>query len=160
MLAMDVDGVLTDGSIMLDDDGREIKRFNVRDGLGITTWMKLGFQTAIITRREGGAVAHRARELGITHVVQGSRDKGLAIDELASASGIPAAEMAFVGDDWPDLPAMRKVGFAVAVADADERVKGVAAMVTTRAGGRGAVREVVEHLLGSKGMMERALGGH
>jgi 3-deoxy-D-manno-octulosonate 8-phosphate phosphatase (KDO 8-P phosphatase) len=157
LLALDVDGVLTDGSIMLDDDGREIKRFNVRDGLAITTWLRLGLHAAIITRRAGRAVEHRMRELGVQHIVQGCKDKRGAVLALAGTCKVPAAQAAFIGDDWPDLPAMRAVGFPIAVADAAPEVKAAARYVTIARGGRGAVREAVEHLLVLNGLHERAL---
>lgn len=157
LLALDVDGVMTDGSIMLDDDAREIKRFNVRDGLAITTWLRLGLHAGIITRRAGRAVEHRARELGIAHVVQGCGDKREAVTRLAAACNVPLARAAFIGDDWPDLPALRVVGFPIAVADAAPEVKAAAKFVTIARGGRGAVREAVEHLLVLNGMYERAL---
>lgn len=157
LLALDVDGVLTDGSIMLDDLGHETKRFNVRDGLGITTWLRMGFQVAIITKRSGEALKHRARELGIRHIIQGCANKGLAIGDVTHTTGIPAREMAFIGDDWPDIPAMRMVGFPIAVADAAAHVKAVAAHTTTLPGGRGAVREAIEHLLTAKGMLDQAV---
>lgn len=157
LLALDVDGVLTDGSIMLDDDGREIKRFNVRDGLAITAWLRLGLHVGIITRRAGRAVEHRMRELGVPHVVQGCKDKRLALATLADACGVPLARAAFIGDDWPDLPAMRTAGFPIAVADAAPEVKAAARFVTIARGGHGAVREAVEHLLVLNGLHERAV---
>ncbi|MBX3387274.1 MAG: HAD hydrolase family protein [Phycisphaeraceae bacterium] len=157
LIGLDVDGVLTDGSIMLDDQGREIKRFNVRDGLGITAWQRLGFHVAVITRRSGGAVDHRMRELGVANVVQGSRDKGRAMTEIADRLGVPLNESAFVGDDWADLPAMSSVGLAVAVSDADERVRRTAALVLACRGGRGAVRELIDRLIEAKGLTERAV---
>lgn len=157
LLALDVDGVLTDGSIMLDDDGREIKRFNVRDGLAITTWLRLGLHAGIITRRAGRAVEHRMRELGVPHVVQGCKDKREAVAALAGKCGVPLAQAAFIGDDWPDLPAMRAVGLPIAVADAAPEVKAVAKFVTIARGGRGAVREAVEHLLVLNGLHARAV---
>lgn len=160
LLAMDVDGVLTDGSINLDDQGRELKRFNVRDGLGITTWLRMGHEAAFITRRSGGALAHRARELGIRHIVQGSVDKGAALQTLSQETGIHLDSVAFVGDDWPDLPALRVAGLGVAVADAAEAVKRQAHIVLSRPGGHGAVRELVELLLGARNELERAISGH
>lgn len=157
LLALDVDGVLTDGSIMLDDDGREIKRFNVRDGLAITTWLRLGFQVGVITRRAGRAVEHRMRELGVRHVVQGCADKREAMMKLAADCGVPLERAAFMGDDWPDLPALRIVGFPIAVGDAAPEVKAAAKFVTIARGGRGAVREAVDHLLVLNGAYERAV---
>jgi len=157
LLVLDVDGVLTDGSIMLDDAGQELKRFNVRDGLGLTTWIRLGLQVGVITRRSSAALQHRMNELGISHVIQGSKDKSAALDTLSKETRVMTAHMAFIGDDWPDMPAMRRVGYPIAVADADPHVKKLAAFVTTLPGGRGAVREAIEHLLSAKGLMEQAL---
>ncbi|MGE3109089.1 MAG: KdsC family phosphatase [Phycisphaerales bacterium] len=156
LLVLDVDGVLTDGSIYLNDDGRETKRFNVRDGFGLRLWMRLGWRVAIITGRSGQSLRHRARELGIDLIVQGSTDKAEAIRELSRRTSIDPRRMAFVGDDWPDLPALHAVGFPVAVADADPAVLTCAAFVTQRPGGHGAVREVVEHLILRKGLMPKA----
>lgn len=156
LLVLDVDGVMTDGSIMLDDRGVETKRFNVRDGFAIKLWQKLGFTCAIITGRSGSAAKHRAIELGIEHLVQGSSHKGRALQELLRELGLEATQAAFLGDDWPDLPAMRVAGYPMAVADAEPDVRAIARFVTTRPGGRGAVREAVEHLLSAAGLMERA----
>lgn len=157
LLALDVDGVLTDGSIMLDDQGVELKRFNARDGFGITLWKRAGFECAIITRRTGQALQHRMRELGVELVVQGSTDKGAAIQELSRRASVAPGEMAFVGDDWPDLAAMRLVGYPIAVADADPAVISAAAWVTQRPGGRGAVRDAVDHLLDARGLRRELL---
>lgn len=157
LLVLDVDGVLTDGSILLDDDGRETKRFNIRDGLGLRVWMRLGFKAAVITGRTGGAVKHRMAELGIEDVVQGSQRKGEALAGLAVRTGVGLDRIACIGDDWPDLAVMRRVGYPMAVADADPRVRAAAVYVTKSPGGRGAVREAVEHLLDAKGLMDRAL---
>jgi 3-deoxy-D-manno-octulosonate 8-phosphate phosphatase (KDO 8-P phosphatase) len=157
LLALDVDGVLTDGSILLDDHGVETKRFSVRDGQGITAWIKMGFEVAIITRRSGQALQHRCRELGITRIVQGCQDKSAALDQLIVESGIPANQIAYIGDDWPDMPPLRRVGFPIAPADADPRVQRLAALITTARGGHGAVREVIEHILASKGLLEKTI---
>jgi 3-deoxy-D-manno-octulosonate 8-phosphate phosphatase (KDO 8-P phosphatase) len=158
LLALDVDGVLTDGSILIDDDRRETKRFHVRDGVGISAWRKLGFEVAILTGRSGRAVAHRAEELGITHVLQGLTDKSAGLDTLVSRCAVPREQIAYVGDDWPDLAVMRRAGYAIAVADADPRVRAAAAWTTTIPGGHGAVREAIEHLLSAKGLLEKAAG--
>ncbi len=157
LLCLDVDGVLTDGSIMLDDHGNETKRFNVRDGLGLRLWMKLGFYTAIITGRSGLAVTHRASELGITHVYQGVKDKGATLEELVRELGLRPEETAVLADDLPDLPMMRVAGYAMAVGDSVSEVRSAAAFVTVRPGGKGAVREVVEHLLKAKGRWDEAI---
>ncbi len=157
LLALDVDGVLTDGSILIDDDGRETKRFNVKDGLAITTWLRLGLHVGVITRRAGQAVEHRMRELGVKRVVQGCKNKREAMTRLAEDCGVPLSAAAFIGDDWPDLPAMRVVGFPIVVADGAPELKAIARIVTVNRGGRGAVREAVEHLLVLNGMRERAV---
>lgn len=157
MLILDVDGVLTDGSIYIDDLGHETKRFNVRDGFGIKLWQKLGFPVAIVTGRTGRAVTHRMAELGIQQVVQGSKEKGEAVAELAERNTIPLENMACLGDDWPDLAMMRKVGYPMCVGDADPVVKEAAAWAAKLAGGQGAAREAIEHLISAKGLMEKAL---
>lgn len=156
LLALDVDGVLTDGSILLDDAGRETKRFNIRDGFGLRLWARLGFQTAIITGRSGPALRHRAAELKITEIVQGCEDKGGAIEALAARAGIPLPEIAFLGDDWPDISALNRVGYPMAVADAAPEVLALAAYITRCPGGRGAVRDAVEHLIAAHGLMDKA----
>lgn len=157
LLILDVDGVLTDGSIYIDDLGHETKRFNVRDGFGIKLWQKLGMHAAIITGRTGKALQYRAAELKIPHIVQGSKDKGTATQELATKLGLSLDKIACLADDWPDLSMMKKVGFPMCVADADARVKKAAAFMTKASGGHGAAREAVEHLLSCKGLMEQAL---
>lgn len=157
-LILDVDGVLTDGSIFLDDRGVETKRFNVRDGQGIATWIKLGFEVAIITKRASrgennvGAVMHRARELGIKHVIQGAPDKSTALDDVIRLTSIPAEHMAYIGDDWPDIAPMKRVALAITVPDAAKEVQAIAHWTTTRRGGHGAVREAIERLLADKGL--------
>ena len=158
LLVLDVDGVLTDGSIQIDDLGHETKRFHVRDGFGIKLWQKMGFQVAIITGRSGNAVQHRARELAITEVIQGSGDKMEALRGMIAKRGVGLPDVACIGDDWPELEMMRQVGYPIAVADADARVLAAAAFITARAGGHGAVREAVEHLLAARGLLNRALG--
>lgn len=157
LLVLDVDGVLTDGSIYYDDAGTEVKRFNIRDGVAIHAWRRVGREVAILTGRRGHALWHRARELSITHVVQGSQSKGEAIEGLCEGLKMPLSLTAYVGDDWPDLPAMARAGYPIAVADAEAAVLEAAAFTTTRHGGRGAVREAIEHLLSAQGLLERAL---
>ncbi len=157
MLVMDVDGVLTDGSIFLNDDGVEFKRFNVRDGLGLRVWQNAGLKSAIITGRTGRVVQHRAAELRIGEVVQGSGDKWASLEPMLRRLGVPPERVAYVGDDLPDLSAMSRVGYPIAVGDADERVVRCAAHVTRAAGGRGAVREAIEHILSAKGVWAEAV---
>ncbi len=157
LLCLDVDGVMTDGSINLDDGGVETKRFHVRDGTGIRIWTRLGYHLALITGRSGEALGHRAAELDIRHVIQASTDKARSLQELLDELSLTPSQAAILGDDLPDLPMMRKAGYAMAVADAVEEVQQAAAFVTTRAGGDGAVREAVEHLLRAKGRWDEAV---
>jgi 3-deoxy-D-manno-octulosonate 8-phosphate phosphatase (KDO 8-P phosphatase) len=157
LLCLDVDGVLTDGSILLDDHGVETKRFFVRDGTGLRAWQRAGGTVAIITGRSGEAVRRRAAELGIDLVLSGVERKGVAFENLLAELGVSADEAAMVGDDLPDLPVLVRCGYPVAVRDAAPEVLAVAAWITSHPGGRGAVREVVEHLLRARGAWEAAV---
>ena len=157
LLCLDVDGVLTDGTIRLDDRGRETKRFHVRDGTGLAIWQRLGFTAAIITARQGMAVHHRAAELGILHVVQNARDKAHAVRQLAEHLHFGLEQIAAVGDDLPDLRMLHAVGYPVAVADAVAEIKAAATFETVRPGGHGAVREIVEHLLKARDLWDDAV---
>ena len=157
LLVLDVDGVMTDGSVLVDADGREMKRFNVRDGLGIRVWLRLGFKVAVITGRSSRALTHRMKELGVEHVIQDSYDKAQDLDKVLGETDTVVACTACLGDDWPDLAMARQVGYPMAVSDADDQLKKAAAHITTRRGGQGAVREAIEHLLEAKGMMQEAL---
>jgi 3-deoxy-D-manno-octulosonate 8-phosphate phosphatase (KDO 8-P phosphatase) len=147
LLCLDVDGVLTDGGISIDDAGHEQKRFHVRDGAAMRMWARLGYETAVITGRNGMALRHRLRELGVRHVISGSKEKGGAFDGLLAEIGIGADEAAMIGDDLPDLPILRRCGMPIAVRDASQEVLDVAKFVTPRPGGSGAVRDAVEHIL-------------
>ncbi len=158
LFVLDVDGVMTDGGIIIDDEGRETKVFHVRDGFGIRLWQRLGGQAAIITGRSSRVVAHRAAELHIEHVLQGVRDKGDALGSLLARTGRSARETAAIGDDLNDLPLLTAVGYPLAVADAVPEVRRAAQFVTSRSGGRGAVREAIEHLLVAQGRWNEALG--
>lgn len=158
LLCLDVDGVMTDGSINISDLGVETKRFHVRDGTGIKIWMKLGYQVAIITGRRGMAVRHRAHELGIQHVIQGSCDKLAGFTQLLQELNLKPAAAAILADDLPDLPIMRCAGYPMAVADAVDEVRNAAKFVTTRPGGHAAVREAIEHLLHAKNRWRQAIG--
>ena len=157
LLVLDVDGVMTDGSICIDDFGRESKSFHVRDGLGIRIWQKMGGEVAIMTGRSSQVVAHRAAELHIRHVMQAVRDKGVALRSLLGALSVESERAAAIGDDIVDLPLMRGVGYPMAVADAVAEVRSVARFITRQPGGRGAVREVIEHLLVAQGRWEEAV---
>lgn len=151
----DVDGVLTDGTLYIGAQGEAFKAFNILDGHGVKMLQAAGIATAIISGRSSEAVSRRAAELGIAHVVQGSSDKVAALDELVAALGLEASACAFVGDDLPDLGAMRRCGFAVAVANATDGVKAAAHYVTRASGGRGAVREFCELVLRAQGQLDR-----
>lgn len=157
MLVMDVDGVLTDGSIYLTDSGDELKAFNSQDGLGLTLLRKSGVLLAIISGRKARCVEVRAQALGVAHVYQGIGNKAEAFARLLADTGLSAADCAYIGDDVIDLPVMRQVGFAVAVPDAPNLVRSHAHYVTSSAGGRGAVRELCELILHAQGKLDDAL---
>ena len=140
----DVDGVMTDGTLFIGPQGEVFKAFNILDGHGLKMLQSSGVATAIISGRASDAVARRAAELDIAHVLQGSQDKSAAFDKLLASLGMQAEACAFVGDDLPDLAVMRRCGFAVAVANACDAVKAAAHYVTRASGGRGAVREFCE----------------
>jgi 3-deoxy-D-manno-octulosonate 8-phosphate phosphatase (KDO 8-P phosphatase) len=150
LVAMDVDGVLTDGGIWYTDDGRELKRFDVRDGQGLVLLRDAGVITAIVTRRRSDIVERRARELGIAEVHQDAADKAAVVQELLKRQGVQAAEACYVGDDVGDLPAMALVGLPVAVADAVPAVRRAAAYVTRARAGLGAIRELCDLILSAK----------
>ena len=147
----DVDGVLTDGSIILCDDGTEAKRFHVWDGTGIKYLLRSGIQVAFLTGRESPVVVRRARELGVKHLRQGAKDKVPAYEELLADLGVDDRQACYVGDDLPDIPVMRRAGFAVAVGNAREEVRAEADHVTSAPGGQGAIRELAELILTAQG---------
>jgi 3-deoxy-D-manno-octulosonate 8-phosphate phosphatase (KDO 8-P phosphatase) len=154
LLILDVDGVLTDGSIILDNNGNEYKAFHVRDGHGIKMLHRAGISVAIITGRHSKVVERRAHELGITEVFQKCLDKKVAYKHLLEQYALKAEEVAYIGDDIIDAPIMAVVGLPVAVADAAEEAKRFAFMVTKNRGGRGAVREVTDFILKAKGLWQ------
>lgn len=150
-IILDADGVLTDGSIVYDERGREIKRFHVRDGFAIGCWRRAGHRVALISGRASGSLALRCRELGISPVIQGAPDKVPAFLALLASEGATAEQVCVVGDDFPDLPIILAAGLGVAVADADATVRAQSHWTTQAPGGRGAVREVVERILAAQG---------
>lgn len=154
VLAIDVDGVLTDGRIVLDYKGKELKFFDVQDGSSLVFARRVGLKTAIISARSAEAVELRAKDLNMDGIYQDAYPKTGAFVKLLEDLKVSAEEVCFVGDDLPDISVLRKVGFAVAVANACEEVKGVADYVTKRQGGYGAVREVVELILKTQGKWE------
>ena len=157
LLVLDVDGVLTDGSLYLGDNGVEYKAFFSRDGHGIKLLMGAGVEVAVITGRSSKVVADRMRSLGVTRVHQGSDSKRSVFDGLVEDLALDPRRAAYVGDDLVDLPVMRVCGLAVAVADADPRVRHAAHWCTPSPGGRGAVREVCELILEARGALDAAL---
>jgi 3-deoxy-D-manno-octulosonate 8-phosphate phosphatase (KDO 8-P phosphatase) len=161
LLAMDVDGVLTDGRITwgvsMDGALHEMKSFDVKDGLGISLALAAGLQIAWITGRQSPLVERRAQELGVTHLCQGARDKRAVLGVLIQRLGLSSEQVLYIGDDLNDLPAFAAAGTRVAVADAVDALKSAADWVTAAAGGRGAVREVIDGVLSAQGLAEEAV---
>ncbi len=147
LLVLDVDGVLTDGRIVMDDAGRELKFFHVRDGMGIHLLMKRGIEVAIISGRFSYVTLRRAEDLGIKYVYQGIKDKLAILKSLCDSLSLTKEEVAYVGDDLNDVECIKWAGFGVVVADAPEYVKKYADYVTRLPGGKGAVREVCDLIL-------------
>jgi 3-deoxy-D-manno-octulosonate 8-phosphate phosphatase (KDO 8-P phosphatase) len=154
LLLVDVDGVLTDGVIAIDDHGVETKHFHVRDGSGLNLWRKAGKRAAILSGRWAPLVDRRAAELGIAPVIQGVPHKGEPFRALIKELGLDASQVCYVGDDLADLPVLGAVGLAACPADAAPEVIETAHLVTDAAGGRGAVREVVEVILKYQGVWD------
>jgi 3-deoxy-D-manno-octulosonate 8-phosphate phosphatase (KDO 8-P phosphatase) len=151
LLTCDVDGVLTDGRVYMDDDGRESKAFYALDGVGLRMLADAGIAVAWITGSSAPAVAHRARLLDVRHVIQNAHDKLTPWRALAESLGIAPAHCAHIGDDLPDLPVMAQCGFAVTVPHAPLAVRSRAHYITTHDGGQGAVRELAELILAAQG---------
>ncbi|MBW1801671.1 MAG: HAD hydrolase family protein [Deltaproteobacteria bacterium] len=151
LLILDVDGVLTDGRIIISEKGVETKEFNVKDGLGIKMLMKAGIEVSIVSSRLSKALEHRARELGIGDIHLGVEDKGLLCQKMIHKKGLTRNQVSCIGDDLPDLSMFKQVGFPVAVADAAEEVREAAKYITRNKGGNGAVREVCEMILKARG---------
>ena len=150
LFAMDVDGILTDGRVEIHSDGHESKSFSILDGHGLKRLEKAGLQVAWISGRASGATSERAKELKIPHVIQGRNDKLAALQELAATLKLSAAEIAYMGDDDIDAPAMAWAGIGVSVPTAMPSALGAADYVTHRAAGHGAVREICELLLAAR----------
>ena len=157
VLIVDVDGVLTDGSLTYGADGEVTKTFNVLDGLGIELLQKTGVAVAIISARKSPVVVRRAADLKIMHVYQGTHDKRIAFADLLAATGVSAEECGYIGDDVIDLPLLRKVGLAVTVPTGHPEVQHRAHYVTRAGGGRGAVREVCDMVMRAQGNYDAAL---
>jgi len=157
LVILDVDGVLTNGGIIYNDNGLETKIFNVKDGLGIKLLMKAGITLCIATGRRSNALYNRCKNLGIEHIFDGLSDKATMLDLMLDRTGVSAEQVAFMGDDLPDLGLMKKVGLSIAVADAHKTVLKHADMITSATGGNGAVREVCEAILTAQGLWENIL---
>jgi 3-deoxy-D-manno-octulosonate 8-phosphate phosphatase (KDO 8-P phosphatase) len=147
ILILDVDGVLTDGRIVIDDAGLESKAFDVKDGHGLKILMRYGINVVLLTGRQSRVIEHRAADLGISEVHQGIWNKAEAFAEILRQRNMSPEEAACIGDDVVDIPLLRRAGFSVAVADAVPEVRRIADYVTRQGGGRGAVREVCELIL-------------
>jgi 3-deoxy-D-manno-octulosonate 8-phosphate phosphatase (KDO 8-P phosphatase) len=157
MLVLDVDGVLTAGSIIYTDSGEESKMFDVKDGLGIRLASEAGLQVALMTGRVSQVVQRRARDLHVHHTIQRVGDKAAALQTLADESGLPLPGIAFMGDDLNDRDAMRLAGVSIAPADAVPDILAIADLVTDAPGGRGAARQAVEAILKAQGRWEQAV---
>jgi len=160
LLILDVDGVFTDGSIILDNKGNEFKAFHVRDGHGIKMLIRAGVRVAIITGRNSKVVDRRAKELGIAEVYQKSFNKITDYNHIKKKFSLNDSEIAYVGDDIVDLPLIKRVGLSFAVADAPEEVRLHVSAVTKNRGGRAAVREVTDIIIKAKGLWNKIIDGY
>lgn len=150
LLAFDVDGVMTDGGIIYTEDGKEIKRFNAKDGQGLTNCIKNGFIVAIITARQNGTVSHRFEHLQVQEIHQGIKNKISKLDEILKKYNLSYEEVAYMGDDLPDICILEKVGLATCPHDAVEEVKEKCNFISSKDGGRGAVRELTDLVLNAQ----------
>ena len=160
LLILDVDGVLTDGKLFFDNQGNEYKSFHARDGHGIKLLRQTGVEVAVISGRKSNSVALRMKNLGIEHVYQGHENKQAAFNEIIEKMGIMPEQAAHVGDDLLDLPIMTRVGFAIAVSDANFAVKQRADWCTTLSGGHGAVREVCDFIMQAQGHFDEVVNAY
>ncbi len=157
LLVLDVDGVMTDGSLIYNDDGTESKVFDVKDGHGLRLLMAGGIEVAIISGRKSDSVTKRAKDLGIKLAFQGIKHKLPLLNQMLKEKEISLKEVAYMGDDLIDIPVMKAVGLSIAVSDAHPDVKSIADIVTAKPGGRGAVREVCELILKEQGLWEKLM---
>lgn len=157
LIAFDVDGVMTDGSLTFADDGREIKTFNAKDGLGVVMLAKANLITSIITARKNATVENRAKMLNITELYMGSKNKVLALNELIEKYSLTYDEVAYMGDDLPDMCVLEKVGLKCCPNDAVVEVKNICNFISSKNGGKGAVRELCDFILKSKNITYESL---
>ena len=159
LLLFDVDGVLTDGTIVVHADGTESKQFNIRDGAGMVWAQRAGLTIGLLSARMADATSMRAAQLGITIVSQGGADKLAGYEKILAAQGLSDAQVGYMGDDLQDLPVLRRAGFSAAPADAAPEVRAVVQWVSASGGGRGAARECIEHVLRAQGNWRAAVSG-
>ncbi len=157
LLLLDVDGVLTSGHIIYSNAGMETKAFHAKDGLGIKLLMNAGIDIGIVTGRSSEALFQRCNDLGIKLIFDGIKEKGAVLDTILSRTGLLAEQVAFMGDDLPDISLLKKVGVSIAVADAHESVKKSVDIITHKKGGDGAVREVCEMMLKANGLWDNII---
>lgn len=160
LVAFDVDGVMTNGQLILGPSGEELKVFHVRDGHGLVMLRESGLDVAVITGRKSPVVAERMAELGIQHVYQGQRDKLVALAELCERLGVTPEETCYMGDDLPDLPVLRRVGLPTTVADGHPLCQAAALWRASAPGGFGAVRELCEFILAAQGKLAAQFAAH
>jgi 3-deoxy-D-manno-octulosonate 8-phosphate phosphatase (KDO 8-P phosphatase) len=158
LLLFDVDGVLTDGTILVHGDGSESKQFNIKDGAAMVWAQRAGLQIGLLSARAADATSVRAAQLGLTVVVQGAADKLAGYERILADHGLADADVGYMGDDLQDLPVLRRAGFSAAPADAAAEVRAAVEWVSTYGGGRGAVRECIEHVLRAQGAWTAAVG--
>ncbi len=149
LFAIDVDGVLTDGGLYYTESGEELKKFNVKDGLGLRRVLEAGIEVAFVSANQSRSTLHRAKKLGIVHALIGVSDKLAVLQNLCKELNVSLTQVAYVGDDLVDLPILESVGVPIAVADAVSAVQTIAVYITQKTGGNGAVREVCDLLLES-----------
>ena len=157
ILLLDVDGVLTDGTLLYASSGEEYKAFNTQDGFGITLLREAGVETGVITARQSAMVQRRAEELKMAHIYQGARKKVEPFTEIMKKTGVKPFEIAYMGDDWLDLPLLSRVGLAITPGNGAEELKERVHYITPRAGGQGAVRDACNLILTARGQLERLL---
>ena len=152
LVAFDVDGVMTDGSLTFTEDGKEIKTYDAKDGLGVVMLGNAGLITTIITARDNGTVKHRAQILGIKELYMGAKNKTIALEELINKYNLKPSEISYMGDDLPDICVLKQVGLKCCPNDAVDEVKKVCNFISSKGGGKGAVRELCDLIMEAKGV--------
>ncbi len=160
LMLFDVDGVLTDGSIIVNSDGSESKQFNIRDGAGLVWAQRAGLSVGLLSARLADATTVRATQLGITIVVQGAANKLAGYEQILADEGLTDAQVGYMGDDLQDLPVLRRAGFSAAPADAAPEVRAAVQWISASGGGRGAVRECIEHVLRAQAIWRTAVADY